>query len=425
MRIAGMIAGLCASIALASAASLRQAFVFEGALTNGTGWTYTNVQLPSSGSGVYFSGSTGVILSPEFGQAITNLVVAYKGASEKTTRAVEVVPLRGSEVLSDAAVRLEPVAVRTSAVLDWPVEMGVTGFRMNSLTGSGTVWLYTADVHFESDPQGYEVPAPPEELAEEKLTGSSFAAVWSAAEGAVSYLFSLWRVDVTSSSWSGVRAECDFADVVNTGGSSAEIKDISTLGGWMSGVKLYAPKQTSGVLQIGSRDDAGCLRLDVPELGAADALIIRAQRYVVSDEGNVMPIDCVVGGVTNAVAALTLGDAMADYEIPLAGLSAGASLLLHSTTNRATSSRSNGRVLLDSVAVVSDYVSPVAATNRVIDDVHVADLRKGLHELETGRTYLWSVTSVGVSGACSEPSAMRSVVPTGPRERLGSAVVFR
>ena len=115
---------------------------------------------------------------------------------------------------------------------------------------------------------------------------------------------------------------------------------------------------------------------------------------------------------------------MADYEVPLSGVPAGSAVVLHSTTNRSTTSSAHGRVWLDSVSVVSGYVPALVSTNAVAESVATVAVSRKFSGLEKGATYLWRVRSV-VGGTVSAPSAFVEVVPEGQADNSGTAIIIR
>ena len=126
-----------------------------------------------------------------------------------------------------------------------------------------------------------------------------------------------------------------------------------------SGSMIYKAANSVGVLQIGSGSAKGCLTFEGFASYDGLTLLVTAQRYVQDKVGDKMPIDWVVGDVTNTLGTITLGDQMDIYDFPLDGVADGARILFHSSTNKP-----DGRVLIDSIGFAYDATFPPSPTNK-------------------------------------------------------------
>lgn len=137
-------------------------------------------------------------------------------------------------------------------------------------------------------------------------------------------------------------------DNFTAGGNPAPSEDkLPLIDAALSGVNIYAPKNTSGICQIGKGTELGFIRYD----GIADysnvVLRLKAKRYPEdNDETTIVSVDST--GTTNEVETITLVDDFTDYEINLSTITNEGSALLIGYYKK----KKNSRVLLDSMSIV-------------------------------------------------------------------------
>lgn len=396
---------------------------FDEAHTNESNWSFVDIKFyKNKVNNAYLSSGGGQITSPVFADSVIRVAITFMASSANTCRMMNVVPLdgNGDEI---AAGRREFVPPLTKGVAEvaWAAEAGVRQFRIGASTGTGNIHVYGCQVELAGG--GDELPVP-SGLESRDIKGNSFVAAWDPCEGVDSYIVDLYSVDRRRSSWQGEPLREDFANAVNLSGNTVQIRDVPSRFPQLDGERLYVPAHTNGLVQIGTGDKAGFVALVGCPAAAGQAVRFRAKRYVHKDEGNAMPLLWTDGLATNAFAAVELGDEMAEYEVPLAGVPDGSVVILHSTTNRSTAASARGRVWLDSVSVVSGYSPGHVATNAVAESVEVVAPSRKFRALCAGVTYLWRVRSVR-GGVVSEPSAFAEVVPEGEMENSGTVIVFR
>ena len=399
--------------------------VFDEAHTNGTAWTFHNIRFYNNKvNNAYLSSGDGYIESPLFTNPIVRVSISFKASSVNTRRLMTVVPMDGcgNDIAAEQR-EFAPPLEKDYAILEWDAGMGVCRFRIGATKGSnqGSIHLYDCLVELEG---GIVLAFAPSGLETRRIRGNSFVAGWEGCSGAESYLVDLYKVERVPSSWDAETFQEDFSAAVNETGNTTEIHDISSIFPSFDGTKVYIPAHTNGLVQIGTGDKAGYIALRSCYIDAGSALRFRAKRYTHEDEGSVMPLLWACGGETNSFAAVELRDEMADYEVPLSGVPAGSAVVLHSTTNRSTTSSAHGRVWLDSVSVVSGYVPALVSTNAVAESVATVAVSRKFSGLEKGATYLWRVRSV-VGGTVSAPSAFVEVVPEGQADNSGTAIIIR
>jgi len=397
--------------------------VFDEAHTNGTGWVFHNIKFYSNKvNNAYIWSPEGYIESPLFTNPVIRVSITFKAATANTRRLMEVMPhdAAGNEIV-ELAHEFEPSPEESVAVSSWDAEAGVCRFRIGGNTDSGNIQLFNCLVELEG---GITLVFAPTGLENRRICGNSFVAGWEDGVGADSYLVDLFRVDSRESSWQAEVMSEDFAAAVNSGGSVRAIANVPAMFPQLDGRNIYIPVHTNGLVQIGTQAAAGYIALSGCCVEEGYAVRFRASRYVHEYEGCVMPLLWTDGAETNAFASVTLADEMADYEVPLSSVPAGSVVLLHSTTNSSIVSKVRGRVLLDSVSVVSGYTPRQASTNVVAESVQAIGPSHKFTSLARGATYLWRVRSV-CGGVVSQPSPLMAVVTEGEMERSGTAIIVR
>ena len=398
--------------------------VFDEAHTNESEWVFYNIKFHNNKvNNAYLTSSSAYIKSPVFSKQVIRATISFMAATVNTDRTMEVVSLdaNGSEIEGGAR-RFVPPAEQDEAISEWDAELDVHQIRIGICPGGGgNVQFYNCLVEFAD---GGSVVLAPSVLENRNVRGNSFVAGWNVCAGADAYLVDLYRVERTASSWRSEVMREDFESAVNAGASSKEIKDIPSTFPSMEGMKVYVPQATNGLVQIGGRDKAGWLVLAGWPAEEGRAVRFRAMRCPSNDEGTVMPIMWTDGTVTNGFSSVVLRDEMSEYEVPLDSVPAGSFLLLHSTTNRSTATRANGRVWLDSVSIVDGYTAAHVGTNAVSEAVRTSATSRKFTRLSSGATYLWRVWSV-CGEAVSGPSPLVEVVPEGEMEWSGTAIIIR
>lgn len=386
---------------------------FNEAQTNNTNWAFNRVKFyANKTNNAYLWTSDCSIVSPRYSNPVAGISISCMASSERTQRRIEVTLLdcNGNEV--DGGTReLVPPVERGIVGISLGGGSGVHQFVIGASSGEGNIHLYDCTVLLDGG-------AAPEELVNEKVTGSSFVGAWKACDGADFYLVDLYRVDETPSAWSCAKIMEDFGAAANAGGNPVQIEEIGSLFASLDGSRVYVPAHTNGLVQIGTGSKAGWLALSGCAVENGDALIFRAQRYLHNEEGRVMSLYWTDGVQTNSFDSVTLCDEMTDYEVPLAEVPEGACVMLRSTKS------TNGRVWLDSVAVVSGYRPASVATNLVVGAKRAANARCRFTGLEKGATYLWGVRSV-CGGDVSSCSELVQVVPDGDPDMPGFSVMVR
>ena len=171
-----------------------------------------------------------------------------------------------------------------------------------------------------------------------------------------------------------------------------------------SGEKIYMAGLSTGVVQISSREDRGCLVYDRSRLAADDLTLVVSAKKHSSDTSGTWGLSVAQledGGTTNNLAVLDL-----DYEfpsspfaVPLPDCETPGPLLLFPSD----SSKGNRRILIDRLAFVHDYSPEVVETN-VVKTVFTTCETTTVRGLKPNSEYIAQVLAF-CDGYMSPPSA--------------------
>lgn len=200
--------------------------------------------------------------------------------------------------------------------------------------GIGEMFVVTADPVFS-----------PTGIAVVRTNANYFVLGWVNGANTVSNRVDVYRVE--RGAGETVLLETGF-DNFTAGGNSVQSDDkLPQVDAALSGVKIYAPRNTSGICQIGTDRALGALRYDGISDYSNVVLRLRAKRYP-GDNAETMIVSVDSSGATNQVETITLGEDYTDYEINLSSITnQGSALLIGYYT-----SKSNRRVLIDSMSIV-------------------------------------------------------------------------
>ena len=374
--------------------------VFDQALTNGTGWVY--------GPQIFFNKAVepyirakdgGLVISPEFDFAVTSVVIVLKNTTEtEKGRQTWFSPVVDGVVMTNSVwTRVVRASGEKEEVrVEWAREAGVRAFSFYSGTGRGNTYFYKAKV------MGAGVAESPKECRVEEKEGTRFVATWKNGEGIVSN-----RVDVMKVEEHPFEAEYvtnfTFDAVVNDGKAIKNL-DVEKLGAAFDGWVLRVPSNSVGIVQIGASTNAGGIVVR-PEIGSYEgiSLVVRARRYPNNEEGKLMPVQWVVGGVTNEIVRVELGDEMKEYVVGLDGVDAGAAILVRSMVKVVSGKGdvyegSNRRVLIDAIGFAQEVKEAYAVTNVVTRQFCCGRERMRIGKLERETKYLWTVKAYNKAG---------------------------
>jgi hypothetical protein len=379
------------SIAAKAAAGAEEAIV--------DGWRFRGLKTYSE-SCIKFDTLSDTLISKNYQSPIVAIVYSVRCSSLEPTRFLSVVIGEDGETLG----RIPVVSAKDKleeGVFLIPEEAQVKKISL-LLNGSGTtgVWGLGRLAIVTSD--GAEAP---EGLSTERIGSTRAILSWINSFSTVSNSVSIIRL---SDSLEGAGAvECDFSLFSAEGNTKDYTSLISVKYPGLSGERIYAPKDTTGICQISSSTAYGVLSIAGCEDYSGVFLHIRLKRY---------PEDCAKtelrwtdGIQTNRVAEISLGDEFTDEVIDVSSVPHGATLLICED-----SAKGNRRVLIDSLSLVrkgayrvleSETKSLVRGKGRVV----VSTAGMNFKNLIPSSRYRVAVKSFASSGGSSGESQIEFI----------------
>ena len=172
------------------------------------------------------------------------------------------------------------------------------------------------------------------------------ALAWENGENTVSNRIDAFVVERSAEGETVVMQEGFDLFAGNSGGNKDVTGDLQNLiGNYASGVNVYALAATNGICYLGQTRELGILRLTCCDSYRNARLRIVAKRYPTDNAETTIAYE--LGGATNEVDTLTLGDEFAEHVVDLSRVEDGAALLIGYYKKK-----SNRRVLIDSLSIV-------------------------------------------------------------------------
>ncbi len=385
--------GVCGSIrGLASEVDV----IFNDTLTNGTGWVYgPKISFNKENDIPYIRAKDGgQVISPDFGFVVTSVVVALKNttATEKARKTWFSPVVDGVVQESSPWTQIvQAPAEREDAKIEWPKDAGVRAFSFYSGTGSGNTYFYEArilGIGAAESPVGCQVVV---------TNGTSVEVAWENGAGAVSNCVEVATVETFPFAADFV-TNFTFDAIANEGKSIRNL-DAAELGEDLDGWVLRVPTNSVGIVQLGSGTVAGGIVVK-PVLSTYEglSLVVRAGRYVNKEEGNLMPVQWVLNGVTNELARVVIENEMKEYVVGLDGVDAGAAILVRSMVKGDVYEGANRRVWLEAVGFARKVREAYAVTNLVARKFCRGRSRMRVGGLEKRTRYVWTVKAFNEEG---------------------------
>ena len=382
-----------------------------GTGTTAEGWAVSGIDRYADGL-TRFGAKGDFACSPEFVGTVTQVVLRVRSSSDTVARYLTLTPTLAA---SDARRQTAEVSKSpTDQTFTWTLSEGVRQFRLQNDTGSGNAGWGIAALTVYTDRI-----EPPTGLWDDPAYGDAFTAGWDAGARAVRYEVRYASVTRVSPQFELVAA-WDFSSLTNTYGSTRTLEQLqkvdSGLDG-LSGTNVCMQKYESGHLQIGQGERLGYLVLPMPKMSAKGGDltgILRAWKYPTNGKPT-MPLYSVTDGVTNDLATVELTSENSEYRFPIPEGFSAECVILSSATNGIALSDQNGRVRVESFAVVSGYV-PGAVTTNGFKSAGTRATERLLTGLAAGE-WLWSVRAVDAKGRDSPWSAFRTVILDGRNPR--------
>lgn len=386
------------------------------------GWTVGGIGSYADG-GAKFSRESDFALSPRFEDSVTQIVMSVKSSGLDVVKKLMITPADPEGIAGYEASPTDSKYV--SQVFSWSSSDGVRQFCLKESSGASGNWG-VASLTVYTDRLG-----PPTGLREEALYRDAFVAGWTAAPKAVRHEVRFASVTRIPPRFETVAA-WDFSSLTNTYGSTRTLDQLKTANSGrlddLSGENVCMQKYESGHIQIGAGEKLGCLVLPLPEISQTAGLltgVLFAWKYPATGKPT-MPLYLVAGGVTNDLATVELTNERAEYRFPIPEGIGAESVILSSATNGIALTDQNGRVRVESFAIVSGYV-PGSVTTNGFSSIAAKTTGRMLKDLAPGE-WVWSVRSFDAAGRDSPWSPFRAVVLDADRPRrprLGFGLLIR
>ncbi len=390
---------------------------FNAALTNDTEWVYSD-KILSSDDGqehVYFKSLNSYISSPEYSFNITSVVLRLSCSS--------ITPSRYLYVKADGLDRQQAMDVAKKDKVEeqsfhFSAADSVRSFSL-ALEGNGN----TGNWHvFSAEIYGAPIVEAPTSLHASNASGTRFTLRWDNCGAVASNAITIARIIDTPMSMS-VLDDYAFEVFTNNGGNAQNILDDNHQMlnyAAFSGDCIYRAGNSTGVVQISSRENRGVLAYDTQKLFSSEdaaeglSLLISAKKHPTDDSGTWGLGVAITDGnaSTNDVCTLDI-----DFDFPshpavvsLPTMHRGESILMFPSD----STKSNRRILIDSMSFVRDYIPAKSDTN-IVARVQTTGSTKTIRGLEPKTKYLVHITAIDGEGNESPPSEA-IVVRTTDRE---------
>ena len=212
--------------------------------------------------------------------------------------------------------------------------------------------------------------------------------------------------------------QCDFAEISNYGGNPLNLADghdrLHAAYGELAGHNVFAPTNTSGVVQLGSTSDGGWLLLSGVESYKSAKLVVRARKYPGDAASrNTMPVFGICEGGTNELGRIELSDEMEDHVLDISELQGGTQLLVRSAPTSNGSYSGNGRVQLAFIGVATSYTKSAMVGS---------SCRLRLVDLSPKTRYVWRARCRDASGNMSDYTDW-NVFSTGEAKYSGGTII--
>lgn len=419
MNVAVAAAVLCAAAKTAGAASgVVETVRFDAALTNSTEWTYSSLE--SNSNGYALKSQDSLVESPEFWFCVTSVVLDVT-ATAASTRSVVISPAVPENAhAGDASVTFTPAqGTDSTCTAAWDASLRVRSFSISATkgsatTGKGNIYLKSATI------RGVALLEEPSSLLADAAKYNRVTLCWENPDGASAVDVEIEK-DISVPFPGQEPFQCDFAEISNYGGNPLNLADghdrLHAAYGELAGHNVFAPTNTSGVVQLGSTSDGGWLLFSGVESYKSAKLVVRARKYP-GDAAirNKMPVFGICEGVTNELGRIELSDEMEDHVLDISELQDGTQLLVRSAPASNGSYSGNGRVQLAFMGVAASYAKSATVGS---------SCRIRLVDLSPKTRYVWRARCRDESGNVSSYTDWNAFSTGETKYSGGSVIVMR
>ncbi len=374
---------------------------FDTALTNTTAWTYSTGFEYASTQGMYgfqkASNGKDQISSPEFGFAITSVVIHAKKASAATTRKMSIRATSGTAGAD--AVELVSGVVPTTQVAftseySWVQSDCVRSFALLSTSGNGNLYVKSAVI------SGVPIVDPPADVAVDSVEGTRCRLTWTNSGNISSNRIDVFEVERTEEAGANV-LEYDFGEFKNESGNSTDITGDFTnaIPSFAGSSVIRLPARSDGVIQVSQDDKKGYLVHSGFE-DCSDLSLTISLRIPTNSQGKQFGMGYEnAAGETNQFPLISMSTNFVTNVVSLAELPANTPLIFN--TEGAGSKRV---VYIDYIAFADGHARATVSTNFVKSVFATDSATCSVRGLAPWTDYVARVTAFDADGNESAPS---------------------
>jgi len=399
------IAAITGKLAVALAALLAPAILiaettnvtFDAALTNETGWVYIGNIKPNKEGDYYINGQGATIISPCYNFAITSIVM-HISTSGSCNRNLIISSYDNVTCSLSHEFTGIPKGTTSDVTATWNISDHVRSLAITSTTGAQSLYFYSAVI------SGVPIIDAPTNLQADDIKGTRCDLSWTNPANAVSNRVDVLEVTRIAGS-SSVERKYDFNEFSNDGTTSQQTESIVSAYPDLSGYMLCLPTNTTGQIQLSTRDDKGVIVIREFESYEGLRLELIARHYDHTDEAKTMSIGYVLDGATNDFASVELASEFSTSSIPLSEVPAGAPLILNNSGKK-----KYHRVIIDEISFVRNF----AVSTNLVKTAFVADSTTySVRGLCPRTDYIARITAFDAEGNESSPSEPLAVTTNG------------
>lgn len=385
---------------------------FDAALTNETGWVYSDIATDKDGN-IYFKLSSSV-QSPTFSFNITSVEITLSCTSTEPSRILQIIPSSGE---ATNAASVAKASTKETQIFEFDKTDTARSFSIG-LTGGGKTgnwYIYSAVI------SGVPIIDAPTNLQADDIKVTRFRLSWTNPENAVSNRIEVSEI-VRKEEDGTMLDEYDFMAFTNTAKNASDCYDKNSLRmnvySSFSGTNIYAAGNSTGVVQISSSDHQGYLQYDFSELretldkAANVSLILSTKKHPTDASGNwglLITVATADGAAINATTNNLAEEFPATpFIIPLQNVTANEILVLQPSD----ATKKNRRILIDHLAFARDY-SPASISTNLVQTVFTTGNTARVRGLSPSADYLVTVTAFDAEGNESSPSEPLAVTTNG------------
>lgn len=403
------IAAITGKLAVALAALLAPAILiaetisvtFDAALTNETGWVYSEgVKITSDKKHVYFNSGEESIRSPLFPFVITNISLNISCSNNSPSRKLLINTAENAEIevpnVCEAnksewkSFNLESIAC-------------IRSFTLSTRGGSGNWHLYSATI------SGIPLVAPPTDAQATNISGTRFALSWTNPENAVSNRIEVSEIVEIETSGGSI-LEYDFNEFTNSSGQASNIteKFTNSIPAFTGSSVVKLPAYTDGIIQISDGNGKGFLVhsgfQDCSKLSVTISLKIPTDRQ--SKDFGIGYEDS--AGQTNEFPLISMSTNFVTHTFSLATLPANTPLIFNTHGNG-----TKRIVYIDYLAFVNGNPPTSISTNLVKTAFVTDSTTYSVRGLCPRTEYVARITAFDADGNESSPSEPLAVTTNG------------